>query len=156
VIAALVALSAVLAAPTPVTPVRALAQQDQAAEAAQQLILPGAARAPDCGGKPELARIAFCVTAPVNTMNALGEAYMARLGEMGWLSADGRDNLVVFVRRRDGGGCDGLQMLAFYDETQAVTDQTPGYFALTTIPGDVCATVTTPTPETPPAETTPQ
>jgi hypothetical protein len=156
-------LSAVLVGSAPVVPVRVLAQEAttpapapaQAADPAQQLVLPGATRAPDCGGRAELARIAFCVTAPIGTMNALGEAYVAKLGETGWLAADGSDNRVVFVRRRDGGGCDGLQMLAFYNEDQPVDETTPGFFALTTIPGDVCASASAPAQPAAP-ETTPQ
>jgi len=166
VIGTVLVLSAVLAGSTPVVPVRVLAQQAtrpapvpaQAADPAQQLVLPGATRAPDCGGRAELARIAFCVTAPIGTMNTLGEAYVAKLGETGWLPADGSDNRVVFVRRRDSGGCDGLQMLAFYNEDQPVDESTPGFFALTAIPGDVCASAPAQSAPAQPAapETTPQ
>ena len=144
--------AAALLTPTPTLALQMPAPAPQtAADAAQQLILPGAARALDCGPRPQLARMAFCVTAPINAIGALADAYIVRLGEMGWLQADGRENLVVFVRRREGGGCDGVQMLAFYDEDQPVEDASPGYLAFALIPGDVCAAPeATPVPGTPP------
>lgn len=151
----LVSIGAILLASLSTAPVRPLVQEAPSAPAAspatpaprasvvspeEQLVLPGATRAPDCGGKPQLAALAFCVTAPIGQVGALADSYIAKLGELGWIQADGRDNLVVFVRRRDAGGCDGLQMLAFYDETKPVEETSPAYLGLATIPGDVCAT----------------
>ena len=153
-IATVFALSAALILPapgsTPAPPIRALMQEAAPSAAAsdnaspaespmEQMILPGATRAPDCGGREQLAQMAFCVTAPITQMGALGEAYIARMGEMGWLPADGSENLVIFVRRREAGGCDGVQMIAFYNEDQPVEETSPAYLAFAVIPGDVCA-----------------
>lgn len=103
-------------------------------------LLPGAQAAADCGGLLHRAGSAFCVTAPLGEIGALADAYIADLASRQWLAADGDDNRVVFVKRRDGGGCDGLQMQAFYDRSKAdVTATDPGYLAFATIPGDVCA-----------------
>ena len=103
-------------------------------------LLPGAQLAADCGGLLSLSGSAFCVTAPLGEIGALADAYIADLETRQWLAAGGDDNRVVFVKRRDGGGCDGLQMQAFYDTSKAdVTATDPGYLAFATIPGDICA-----------------
>jgi hypothetical protein len=102
-------------------------------------VLPGATLAPDCGNLYGLAGRAFCVSAPLASVGALAEAYIADLGTKGWLPAGGDDNRVVFVRRRDGGGCDGLQMQAFYDTSKPAGPEAPGYLGFGPIPGDVCA-----------------
>lgn len=99
-------------------------------------ILPPATEAADCGGL--LRSPAFCVTAQLDQIGALGEAYEAHLGTLGWLPADGDDNRIIFVRRREGGGCDGLQMVAFYDETKPAEATSPGFLGFAVIPGDVC------------------
>src|SRR3989344_5842732 len=75
----------------------------------EQMGLPGATLAPDCGNLYCLAGRAFCVSAPLASIGALADAYVADLQTRGWIPAGGEDNRVVFVRRRDGGGCDGLQ-----------------------------------------------
>lgn len=104
-------------------------------------VLTGAQLAADCGGLLSLNGRAFCVTAPLGEIGALADAYIADLETRQWLAAGGDDNRVVFVKRRDGGGCDGLQMQAFYDTSKAdVTATDPGYLAFATIPGDICAT----------------
>jgi len=95
--------------------------------------------APDCGNLYGLAGKAFCVTAPLSGMEAAGKAYIAHLEGEGWLVADGNDRRVVFVKRRDGGGCDALQMLAYFDRSLPDEATTPGYLAFSTIPGDACA-----------------
>ena len=103
------------------------------------MVLPGATPAPECGNLYGLAGRAFCVTAPLAGIDALAEAYVAALQSRGWIPADGADNRVVFVRRREGGGCDGLQMQAFYDTARPATADSPGYLGFGPIPGDVCA-----------------
>lgn len=113
-------------------------------------ILPPATEAPDCGGL--LRSPAFCVTAQLDQIGALAEAYEAHLGTLGWLAVDGDDNRIIFVRRRDGGGCDGLQMVAFYDETKPAEATSPGFLGFAVIPGDVC----TAAPAAPAAGGTPQ
>jgi len=106
-------------------------------------LLEGVRPAPDCGNLYDLAGKAFCVTAPLSGMEAAGKAYIAHLEGEGWLVADGNDRRVVFIRRRDGGGCDALQMLAYFDRSLPDEATTPGYLAFSTIPGDACATAPT-------------
>ena len=99
-------------------------------------VLPPAVAAPDCGG---LVRSpAFCVTAQLDQVGALAEAYLAQFQTQGWLPADGDDNRVILVKRREAGGCDGMQMIAFYDESKPAEATAPGYLGFATIPGDVC------------------
>ncbi len=102
-------------------------------------VLPGATAAPDCGNLYGMAGRAFCVSAPLAGVGALAEAYIADLGTRGWIPAGGDDNRVVFVRRRDGGGCDGMQMQAFYDTSRPAGPDATGYLGFGPIPGDVCA-----------------
>jgi len=102
-------------------------------------LLAGATSAPDCGNLYGLAGKAFCVSAPLAAVGALADAYVAELEGQGWLPAGGDANRVVFVRRRDGGGCDGLQMQAFYDTSRPAGPDATGYLGFGVIPGDVCA-----------------
>lgn len=90
----------------------------------------------DCGG---LLRVpAFCVTARLDQTGLLADNYLELLEGRGWLAADGDDNRVILVRRRAEGGCDGMQMVAFYDTTQPGVAEAPAYLGFATIPGDVC------------------
>ena len=100
-------------------------------------VLPPATEAADCGGL--LRTAAFCVTAQLDQIGALADAYTEHLATLNWLAADGDDNRVIFVRRRDGGGCDGLQMQAFYDTSRPAGPEATGYLGFGPIPGDVCA-----------------
>ena len=102
-------------------------------------LLAGAAPAPDCGNLYGLAGKAFCVSAPLAAVGGLADSYIAELESRGWLVAAGDDNRVVFVKRRDGGGCDGLQMQAFYDTSRPAGPDATGYLGFGVIPGDVCA-----------------
>ena len=120
----------------------------------ESALLEGATAAPDCGNQYGLAGRAFCVTAPLASIGALADAYVAHFEAKGWLAAAGDDNRVVMVKRQEGGGCEGLQLLAFYDESRPAAPEAPGYIAMATIPGDVCAAVTQAAPaasETPAA-----
>lgn len=103
------------------------------------LVLQGATLAPDCGNLYGLAGRAFCVSAPLAGIGTLAEAYIADLGSKGWIAAGGDDNRVVFVRRRDTGGCDGLQMQAFYDTSRPAGPDAIGYLGFGPIPGNVCS-----------------
>lgn len=133
ILAAVAALAA-----APVLPSVASAQDAPATP--DQLVLPGATLAPDCGNLYGLAGKAFCVSAPLSGIGALAEAYVADLQTKGWLPAGGDENRVVFVRRREAGGCDGLQMQAFYDTSKPTDDPAAlGYLGFGPIPGDVCA-----------------
>lgn len=102
-------------------------------------LLPGASLSADCGALNNLAGRAWCVTAPLGQIGALAEAYIADLEAKGWLAAGGDDNRVVFIKRREAGGCDGMQMVAFYDTTKTAVAELPGYLGFATVPGDVCA-----------------
>lgn len=105
-------------------------------------LLPGAELSPDCGGLNNLAGRAWCVTAPLGQVGALAEAYIADLETKGWLAAGGDENRVVFIKRREAGGCDGMQMVAFYDTARVAVAELPAYLGFATIPGDVCAAQT--------------
>jgi hypothetical protein len=105
----------------------------------ETLVLPGATPAPDCGNLYGMAGRAFCVSAPLAGIGGLADAYVAELQARGWLPAAGDENRVVFVRRRDEGGCDGLQMQAFYDTSRPAGPDATGYLGFGVIPGDVCA-----------------
>lgn len=122
----------------------------------ESMILDGATAAPDCGGRAQLAAMAFCVTAPLGNIGALANTYIAHLGMQGWLTADGDDNRVVFVRRREGGVCDGLQMMAFYNEDQPADATAPGYLAFSPVPGNLCASAVTPPAQPSPSPVEPQ
>ena len=113
-------------------------------------VLAGATATPDCGNLYGLAGKAFCVSAPLAGISALADAYIAELEARGWLAAGGDNNRVVFVKRREGGGCDGLQMQAFYDTSRPAGPEATGYLGFGQIPGDVCAAH--PVPATPPAQ----
>lgn len=121
----------------------------QAPATPDALVLPGATLAPDCGDLYGLAGRAFCVSAPLAGIGALADAYVADLQTRGWIPAGGEDNRVVFVRRRDGGGCDGLQMQAFYDTSRPAGPESTGYLGFGPIPGNVCSDQAAPlaTPE---------
>ncbi|WAC60580.1 hypothetical protein [Brevundimonas sp. SL130] len=116
-------------------------------------LLPGAQLSPDCGGLNNLAGRAWCVTAPLGQVGALAEAYIADLATKGWLAAGGDENRVVLIKRREGGGCEGMQMVAFYDTTKTAVAELPGYLGFAVVPGDVCAQAAA---EKPVSETTPQ
>jgi len=140
-VAALAALSAsptsvqtVPAAPAPVAPAGPRGEP-----ATDTPVLAGAEAAPDCGALANMSGRAFCVSALLTGVGTVADAYIADFEGRGWLVAGGDDNRVVFIKRRDGGGCDGLQMQAFYDTQAIVTPTTRGYLAFATIPGDVCA-----------------
>jgi hypothetical protein len=107
--------------------------------ATEAMVLPGATLAPDCGDLYGLAGRAFCVSATLAAIGALADAYIDTLEANGWIAADGDDNRVVFVRRREGGGCDGLQMQAFYDTSRPAGPESIGYLGFGVIPGDICS-----------------
>ncbi len=116
-------------------------------------LLPGARLSADCGGLNNLAGRAWCVTAPLGQVGALADAYIADLATKGWLAAGGDENRVVLIKRREGGGCEGMQMVAFYDTTKTAVAELPGYLGFAVVPGDVCAQAAA---EKPASETTPQ
>ena len=120
------------------------AQEAQGGPATDVPVLPNAQASVDCGGLNNLAGRAFCVTAPLGDIGVLADAYIAELQTRGWLSAGGDENRVVFVKRREAGGCEGMQMVAFYDTAKVAVAELPAYLGFATIPGDVCAQSATP------------
>jgi len=143
---AVLSLSTAVQAQAPAPP----AAQGQPADVG---LLPGAELSADCGGLNNLAGRAWCVTAPLGQVGALADAFIADLATKGWLAAGGDENRVVFVKRREAGGCDGMQMVAFYDTTKTAVAELPAYLGFAVVPGDVCAQ---PAAEKPASETTPQ
>ncbi len=113
-------------------------------------VMDGATVDATCGNLYGLAGHAFCVTAPLASVGAIAEAYITHFEGLGWIAAGGDDNRVVFVKRREGGGCDGMQLQAFYDPNRPAGPDVAGYIGMATIPGDVCAGQTA--PATPPAQ----
>jgi len=108
--------------------------------------VPNAQPDPTCGGRTAMTTFATCVVTTQGAAQTVLDAYSADFGRQGWLAADGRDNRVVYVRRKEGGGCDAFQVLAFAG--QQVPDPVgPAYLAFAVVPGDVCAAA----PATPPA-----
>ncbi len=113
-------------------------QQAQGAPATDTPVLEGGQASPDCGDLHGLNGKAFCVTAPLAGIGALAETYISTLETQGWLAASGESNRVVFVKRRPEGGCDGMQMVAFYDTARPATPEAAGYLGFATIPGNLC------------------
>ncbi len=97
---------------------------------------------PTCGGKAALAQQAFCVTTTQAGIGAVVDAYSAAFSQQGWLAAGGDDNLIIYIKRKPDGGCDGFQMLAFADDTRLAAPGAPAWLAFATIPGNVCAAQT--------------
>lgn len=112
-------------------------------------LLPGAELSADCGGLNNLTGRAYCVTAQLGQIGALADAYIADLASKNWLAAGGDENRVVFIKRREAGGCDGMQMVAFYDTTKTAVAELPAYLGFATIPGDVCAAAAATPPAAP-------
>ena len=108
----------------------------------------GLAADPTCGGRTELTRLASCFVTTQAGAAAVADAWNAAFAAQGWNAAYGDDNRVVYVRRREGGGCDAFQLEAFADDRQVAAPAAPAYLALGTIPGDICAPQT-PAPATP-------
>ncbi len=79
-------------------------------------LLGGAIASPDCGARPAMAQTATCVTAPLPQIGPVFDAYVAHYKGQGWLVLAGGDNRVIFGRASSAGGCDGMQMEAFYDQ----------------------------------------
>lgn len=84
-----------------------------------------------CGGL-EVFQGATCLTAPAEQETAIIQAYVDQLYVLSWLDVAGSDHRRAFVRRRTGGGCDGLQMLAV-DQGETVV------LVFAAMPGDACA-----------------
>ena len=151
-LAATAVLSLATAAAQAQTPAPAPAVQGGPADVG---LLPGAELSADCGGLNNLTGRAYCVTAQLGQIGALADAYIADLETKGWLAAGGDENRVVLIKRREAGGCDGMQMVAFYDTSKTAVAELPAYLGFATIPGDVCAAAAA-TPPAAPAGSPPQ
>lgn len=93
-----------------------------------------------CGPRPQYQSRAICVRASLAAMEPVAATYVSHFQTLGWQVVGGEENGVVFARRRpDGGGCDGLEMVAFYDETRPIAPASQAWLAFAPIPGDVCA-----------------
>lgn len=103
---------------------------------------------PTCGGSA-LTAIATCYVTTQAAVEGVVQGYDADFQRQGWLAADGTDNRIVYIRRKEGGGCDAFQLLAFPGATAGPT--APAHLALATVPGDPCtaASQATPAPTTP-------
>ncbi|RZJ29634.1 MAG: hypothetical protein EON85_06535 [Brevundimonas sp.] len=100
---------------------------------------------PSCGGNTALqAQNVFCVTTTQAGVGAVVDAYSAAFSQQGWMAAGGSENRVVYVKRKESGGCDAFQMLAFADESRIAAPGAPAWLAFAAIPGDVCATQAAP------------
>ena len=95
------------------TPASVAPQSAQQGGPADVGLLPGAELSPDCGGLNNLTGRAWCVTAQLGQIGALADAYIADLETKNWLAAGGDDNRVVFIKRREAGGCDGMQTVSY-------------------------------------------
>ncbi len=106
---------------------------------------------PTCGGRQALASIATCFATTQAGVEGVVETWNTAFTAQNWLAADGAENRIVYIRRKDGGGCDAFQLLAFADNMQAMAPAAPAYLALAAVPGDVCAAqpAQTPAPATP-------
>ena len=132
-------IAAVLAPVLGLAPAAAMAQATGIGQPIEAPVLSGAVLDAACGNLYDMAGKAFCVTAPLASIGALADAYVAHFESQGWLAAGGDDNRVVFIKRKDAGGCDGMQLQAFYDPNRPAGPEVPGYIAMATVPGDVCA-----------------
>lgn len=112
--------------------------------------LDGTTADPTCGGRSAVAQQAFCVSTTQAAMEGVADQYNTAFQQQGWLAADGENNRIIYVKRKDEGGCLAFQLLAFADETRPPAPAAPGYFAFATIPGDICAAQ--PQAATPPAQ----
>ncbi|MBX9575493.1 MAG: hypothetical protein K2X07_07640 [Caulobacteraceae bacterium] len=113
------------------------AAQDAAPEVALPLV-EGMTFDDTCGPRPQYQGKAVCVTGPLASIAPVAETYIGHFSGQGWQVVSGQDNGVIFARRRSTGGCDGLEMAAFYDESRPVAPATAGWIAFAPIPGDVC------------------
>lgn len=111
----------------------------------------GTASDPTCGGRVTLATQAFCIATTQAAMEGVVDQYDAAFREQGWNVAAGEANRIIYVRRREGGGCTAFQLMAFADDSRPRAPAAPGFFAFATIPGDICAAQPTPTPGLPEA-----
>jgi hypothetical protein len=91
-----------------------------------------------CGPRPQYQGKAVCVRGNLAAIEPVAGTYIGHFTGQGWQVVGGEANGVIFARARAGGGCDGLEMVAFYDESRPVAPATQAWLAFAPIPGDVC------------------
>ena len=152
ILAALAALADPTAAQTPYSAAPAQASAPAAAPAAPattalQVELPlieNVTRDPTCGGRAAFVQRALCVQTTQVAISGVVEKYEQDFVRQGWAAASGRENLIVYVKRRPEGGCDAFQMLAFTDDTRAAAPTEPAWLAFAGIPGNICTNPSAP------------
>lgn len=102
-------------------------------------LLAGAMAAPDCGG---LNLAAACVRTTIGELQTVFDAYETLFEQQGWTTVAAIDNGVVMAAPREGGGCDGLQLVAFVNEGLGTGPLDPGFLAVAPMVGDLCAAET--------------
>lgn len=102
----------------------------------------GATVDPTCGGREGLTTIATCLATTQAGIESAVDVLNTAFVEQGWSAIDGRDNRIVYVKRKIEGGCDAFQILAFAGATAVADPQAPAYLALAAIPGNICAPAT--------------
>lgn len=119
--------------------VAVLGQTPAPMKLALPLELPAVATAspdPTCGGREGIAAMAACVATTPAELDATLRAYEAAFTAQGWLVADARGNVAVYVRRRAEGGCESFQALAFADDDAQADGK--AWLAFATVPSDLC------------------
>ena len=101
--------------------------------------VPGLTADPTCGGREALTAIATCLVTTQAGIESAVDVLNADFEAQGWIPADGRDNRIVYVKRKPEGGCDAFQLLAFAGGNNLSAPAAPGYLALAAIPGNICA-----------------
>lgn len=91
-----------------------------------------------CGGRAAMTAIAACFATTQSAAEAAMEAYDEDFERQGWLAFEKRNNRIIYIRRKEGGGCHAFQILAFTGQN-AADPASPAYLAFATVPGDICA-----------------
>jgi hypothetical protein len=91
-----------------------------------------------CGPRPQYRGKAICVRGNLASIEPVAGTYIGHYQSQGWQVVGGEANGVIFARKRAGGGCDGLEMAAYYDESRPVAPGTPAWLAFAPLPGDLC------------------
>lgn len=92
-----------------------------------------------CGPRPQYQGKAVCVRGNLASIEPAAGAYIGHFTGQGWQVVGGEANGVIFARKRADDGCDGLEMVAYYDESRPVAPATLAWLAFAPIPGNVCA-----------------
>lgn len=91
-----------------------------------------------CGPRPQYQGKAICVRGNLASIEPVADAYIGHFTGQGWQVVSGEANGVIFARKRADGGCDGLELAAYYDESRPIAPATPAWLAFAPLPGDLC------------------